>query len=132
MKNILCWLCILMFAALLGGCDLDPFNSGCRNLSNTTYSLCRVGDGKVFYLEPINNPPEGGGLLHGAVRSIWWNGTVIVAWRQSTFRGDPDGLMIVDVARGKVSGPVSKKVILRKYPLAKLRASSMVWKNLPK
>lgn len=115
----------------LSGCDADLFNSGCRAIGSSGYSLCRNQDGPtVFYLEPNNQSPSGGGVLEGTVQSIGWSDNVIVARRQSTFRGDVDGLMVVDIASKKVDGPISQDVVAKTYPLITLGTASDVWKKL--
>ncbi|WP_134984153.1 hypothetical protein [Xanthomonas axonopodis] len=115
----------------LSGCDTDFFKSDCRAIGDSNYSLCRNQDGHtVFYLEPAHQSPSGGGVLDGTVKSIGWNDKVIVASRQSTFRGDPDGLMVIDIASKKIDGPLDKDAVKTSYPSIKLSEASDVWKAL--
>lgn len=72
------------------------------------YLLERWEDGKTFYLwAPGDSRHEGGGAIDGTVQRIAWNNELIVAERYSTFRGDPDGWMAIDVKSHKVAGPLS-------------------------
>jgi len=131
MKILISVLKILIVSIILSGCSIDLFNSGCRALKGSGYSLCRSDDEKaLFYLEPNHQPPFGGGILAGTVQSIAWNDRVIVANRHSTFRGDPDGLMIVDIVTGKVDGPFNQEIVAKKYPSIKLSDPADVWKTL--
>lgn len=122
---------LALLACVLTGCDTDLFNSGCRTIDDSGYSLCRNVDGPVaFYLEPNHQAPSGGGILDGTVQSIGWNNKVIVASRQSTFRGDPDGLMIVDLASKKINGPVDKSIVTKMYPSIRMASASDAWSRL--
>lgn len=123
-------LAVLLVIAL-SGCDTDLFNSGCRAIGDSGYSLCRNDDGStVFYLEPNHQAPSGGGVLDGTVQSIGWNDKVIVARRQSTFRGDADGLMVVDIPNKNVTGPIDQVLVMKRYPLIQLANASDAWKTL--
>lgn len=129
MKKLLLLSALLMIA--LSGCDVDLFNSGCRSIGDSGYSLCRSEDGPtVFYLEPNHQAPSGGGVLDGTVQSIGWNDKVIVASRQSTFRGDPDGLMVVDIASRKIDGPADRSLVMKTYPSVKLTSAADIWSRL--
>jgi len=61
----------------------------------------------AFYLWAPDSRHEGGGAIDGTVQRIAWNDEVIVAERYSTFRGDPDGWMEIDIRSRKVAGPLS-------------------------
>jgi hypothetical protein len=129
MKRLLALSSVLMIA--LSGCDTDFFNSGCRALGDSGYSLCRNDDGPtVFYLEPNHQAPSGGGVLDGTVESIGWSDKVIVASRRSTFRGDPDGLIVVDIVSKKIVGPIDPSVVTKMYPAIKLTKASDAWSGL--
>lgn len=118
-------------AAALTGCDTEFFNSGCRDIGDTGYSLCRNEDGPtVFYLEPNDQSPSGGGVLNGTVESIGWSDKTIVASRHSTFRGDRDGLMIVDIASKKIYGPIDQSVATKDYRAIKLTSAADAWAQL--
>jgi hypothetical protein len=129
MKRLLILSAVLVVA--LSGCDTDLFNSGCREIGDSGYSLCRNDNGPtVFYLEPNHQEPSGGGVLDGTVQSIGWDDKVIVASRQSTFRGDPDGLMVVDIASKKVDGPIDPSVVAKMHPTIKLSKAPDAWSGL--
>lgn len=116
---------------VLVGCDADVFDSNCRQIASSGYSLCRDDNGTtVFYLEPNRHAPSGGGVLEGTVDSIGWDDKVIVAARRATFRGDPDGLMVVDLAGKKVEGPFDQSRIAAKYPQIKLVEAANAWSGL--
>jgi hypothetical protein len=109
--------------AALTGCGRDLRLPG-------GYLLERWEDGKTFYLwAPGDSKREGGGAIEGTVKRIAWNDELIVAERYSTFRGDPDGWMAIDVKSHKVSGPLSNAEfsdIQAKYHFAK-RSASDIW-----
>jgi hypothetical protein len=129
MKRLLISIAVLMVA--LSGCDIDLFNLGCREIGSSGYSLCRSDDGAtVFYLEPNHQAPSGGGVLDGTVQSIGWNDKVIVASRQATFRGDPDGLMVVDLASKQIAGPLDPSAVAKTYPTIRLAKASDTWEAL--
>ena len=129
MKNVL--VAPMLFALALSGCDTDVFNSDCRAIGDSDFSLCRNQDGPlVFYLEPAHQPPSGGGLLNGTVQAIGWDAKVVLASRKATFRGDEDGLMILDIASRKVEGPADKDDVLNRYPSIKLSSANDAWKAL--
>lgn len=102
------------------GCDLNPFNVGCKQI-NPGYSLCRTDDQSTYLVMKSGEQPEGGGVLEGVVVQIGWNDRYIVAWRYATFRGDPDGWMLIDAATQQVTGPVSEN-----------EAMALLAKNFPK
>jgi hypothetical protein len=51
---------------------------------------------------------DGVGVLEGTLESIGWNQSAIVAWRSSCC-GAGDGFMIIDVASGRIEGPLSRE-----------------------
>jgi hypothetical protein len=123
-------ICVMLMAAL-SGCDTDLFNAGCRAIGNSGYSLCRDDNGPVvFYLEPDHQARSGGGVIDGTVQSIGWDNKVIVASRESTFRGDPDGLMVVDLASKKVHGPIDPSGVVKLYPTIRLEKAANAWVSL--
>jgi hypothetical protein len=71
-----------------------------------------------------------GGILDGTVQSIGWGDKVIVASRQSTFRGDPDGLMVVNLASKKIDGPIDPSEVAKMYPTIKLGKAWDAWSGL--
>jgi hypothetical protein len=66
-------------------------------------------DGNTYYLNKKGHKGSGsgGGLLDGTVQRIGWSQRYIVAKRYSTFRGDPDGWMVIDLQSGEITGPFS-------------------------
>jgi hypothetical protein len=77
---------------------------GCSDTKSLpgNYKLERWEDNKTYYLLGPSKQSEdskGGGLIDGTVIRLAWNGEIIGAERHSTFRGDPDGWMIIDQTR---------------------------------
>ena len=121
----------ILLALALSACDVDLLNSNCRPIGESGYALCREENGAVlFYIEPAGQPASEGGLLEGTVRSIGWNGQVIVADRKAMFGGDPDGLMVLDIANKKVSGPFDQAAVARQYPSIKPTGAGDAWEAL--
>ena len=108
---------------------------GCTDTKSLpgSYKLERLGDNKTYYLlGPSQQDGEGGGLIDGTVLRLAWNDVVIGAERLSTFRGDPDGWMIIDIKSGKISGPISKlefEIFLTKYQL-QVKEVDQAWNEL--
>lgn len=121
---------VVVACVMLSGCDIDPFNAGCRDIADTGYALCVWEDDKTYYLAAAGERVAGGGVLEGTVQSIGWNTNVIVASRHATFGGDPDGLMVVDLKSNALSGPFDAKEILRRYPTIDLAAPDKAWAGL--
>ena len=99
------------------------------------YRLERWEDGKTYYLlGPPNQTGDvgGGGLIGGLVDRMAWDGEIICAERYATFRGDPDGWMIVDIKSGKISGPVSKLEFdaVRIRRRLEVKEASVAWDEL--
>jgi hypothetical protein len=118
-------------SATLAACGDGNFGSDCRSIAGSGYSLCRDANGStVYYIEPAGEYPSDGGVVHGTVKMIGWSDSVIVASRISTFRGDPDGYMVIDLATKKVEGPFTDGEILQKLPNIELQDASKVWLSL--
>lgn len=87
---------------------------GCSDTKSLpgNYRLERWEDGETYYLlgpsKMFSEDVSGGGLIEGVVVRMAWDGEIIGAERYATFRGAPDGWMIIDIKSGKISGPVSK------------------------
>jgi hypothetical protein len=109
---------------------VDLFNLGCRDIGQSGYALCQGEDKSLYYLQRSGDAISGGGVLDGTVETIGWDSSSIIARRHSTFRGDPDGLMVLDIRSGRVSGPVDPKDIERAYPPVKQQSASVAWSNL--
>jgi hypothetical protein len=123
-------LCLLQIS-VLAGCTTDIFNSSCRKIAKSGYSLCRNSDGpQVFYLEPNHQEASGGGVLDGVVQTIGWDEKVIIASRKATFSGDPDGLMVVDLSNKKIYGPTTPSALAKMYPNIRLIKASDAWESL--
>lgn len=120
----------LALPVLLSGCNVDLFNLGCRDIGQSGYALCQGEDKSLYYLQRSGDAISGGGLLEGTVKTIGWNGTSIIASRYSTFRGDPDGLMVLDIPSGHLSGPVNPRDIEREYPSIEQQSASLAWAGL--
>ncbi|TFW26998.1 hypothetical protein [Duganella callida] len=108
---------------------------GCSDTKSLpgNYKLERWEDNKTYYLlGPSTQDAKGGGLIDGTVLRIAWSDEVIFAERLSTFRGDPDGWMLIDIKSGKVSGPISESecdIFLKKYHL-QVKEVGQAWNEL--
>jgi hypothetical protein len=91
--------------------------------------LERAEDGTYQIVTPDHE--DGGGVLEGTVEELAWSSELILARRHSTFRGDPDGWMVIDVATGAVRGPLSKEELQADPKLSKMTPESPanVWKR---
>jgi hypothetical protein len=108
----------LVCVFLLMSCDQDPLRLSYRKVAGT-YDLHRWEDGKIYYLEEKGaENKNGGGVLDGVVEQIGWNNDYIIAKRRSTFGGDPNGWMVLDVNKKTIKGPFTDEMI-EKIPEAK-------------
>lgn len=87
------------------------------------YYLQRWEDGKTYYIEKKGKSEkgeQGGGVINGTVEQIGWNADYILVRRRSTFRGDPDGWMVLQVkGRSEVmKGPYNDEA-MRQLPEGK-------------
>lgn len=96
---------IVVCVTAIVSCDQDPFRTSYRRVAGDYY-LHRWEDGKTYYLEDKTRPKTGGGVLDGVVEDIAWSENIILAKRRSTFGGDPDGWMVVNVKDKTIKGPV--------------------------
>jgi hypothetical protein len=71
------------------------------------YRLVQWEDGKTYYIGKRGEKLQGGGVAGGTIERLGWDDRYIVAWRHSTFQGDPDGWMVIDTRENGVSGPWS-------------------------
>jgi len=78
------------------------------------YLLVQWEDGKSYYIGERGEKLQGGGVAGGTVERLGWDDRYIVAWRHSTFRGDPDGWMVIDTREHQVSGAWSDEELLRR------------------
>ena len=118
----------LLFLFIASGCDLNLLNSGCRPI-NEKYSLCQNED-RTYIIMQSSEQPEAGGVLEGQVLKIGWNDQYIVASRYSTFRGDPDGWMLIDIRIQKVVGPVGESAAKPLLGSAPLKDAATAWADL--
>lgn len=90
-------------------------------------------DGITFYLNaPGNTEQNGGGALEGTVQYIAWNKEIIAAKRYATFRGDPDGWMIINVKTKEISGLLSEAQFseLRSKTNLQVKTAGEAWSAL--
>ena len=98
-------------ALLMIGCDQDLFHLSYRKIAGDYY-LHRWEDDKTYYLEDrTRDKQDGGGAIGGVVVQLGWNDGFILVKRHSTFAGDPDGWMIVDVKKKTIQGPYTAEEI---------------------
>jgi hypothetical protein len=105
---------------------------GCSQSSRRVegpYRLEQFESGK-FYLEKAGAPETGGGCIEGTVEQIGWTSGFIFAKRYSTYRGDPDGWMIIDVAKQSIVGPITDPDFRQKYPSVQTLSPEEAWKKL--
>jgi hypothetical protein len=114
-------LVLLLFAAV--GCDQSQ-----RKVAGP-YRLERFESGK-FYLEKAGVPESGGGCIEGTVEQIGWTNGFIFARRYATYRGDPDGWMVIDVTKQSVIGPLPEAEFRQKYPGVQTLPPEDAWKKL--
>jgi len=108
--------------------DQDPLNLSQRKVAGR-YMLERFESGK-FYLQKKGTNQDGGGCIDGTVEAIGWTNGVIFAKRYATFRGDPDGWMIIDVNKQSMIGPLSEADFRQKYPSVFAMPPEDAWKKL--
>jgi hypothetical protein len=113
---------------VVGCIDQDPFGFNRKSLVGS-YSLERAEDGSYRVVVP--GQEDGGGVLEGTVEELAWSSDVILARRRATFRGDPDGWMVIEVATGVIRGPLSGDEVRADPKLAKMAPEdpTNVWKR---
>ena len=97
------------------------------------FELLKWEDGKTFYLTgPGGKNQDGGGAIQGTVLELAWTGEVVAAKRYATFRGDPDGWMIIDTKTKQVSGPVPEEqfLALKAKHRLQVRSAADAWEML--
>jgi hypothetical protein len=120
---------ILLVAFCLVGCDLDPFNLNQRRVRGP-FILQRF-ETQLYYIHKEGEElAVGGGYLEGTVQEIGWTDSLVFARRYSTFRGDPDGWMILDVKGQSMSGPLSDAAFRERYPGVKTYSPQDAWEKL--
>lgn len=108
--------------------DQDPFNLSQRKVIGP-YKLEQFESGK-YYLRKSGAEDNGGGCIEGTVERIGWTKDFIFAERHSTYRGDPDGWMIIDTRNGSISGPLPENEFKKRYPGVQPLTSQEAWKKL--
>ncbi len=105
---------------------------GCNQSQRTVAGPYRLElfEGGKFYLEKAGAPATGGGCIEGTVEQIGWTNGFIFAKRYSTYRGDPDGWMIIDISKQSVTGPLSEAEFRQKYPGVQTLSPEDAWKHL--
>lgn len=124
--RIVAFMMLLLCAA---GCmDQDPLNLSQRKVAGP-YMLERFEGGK-FYLQKKGTNQDGGGFIEGTVEEIGWTNGFIFAKRYATFRGDPDGWMIIDVAKQSIAGPLTDAEFKQRYSGVQTFLPEDAWKKL--
>jgi hypothetical protein len=83
-----------------------------------------------FYLQKAGAEETGGGSIQGTVEEIGWTNGFIFARRYATYRGDPDGWMIINVTKQSITGPLSEPEFRKKYPGVQTLSPEVAWKKL--
>jgi hypothetical protein len=119
---------IILLLCAAGCMDQDPLTLSQRKVAGR-YMLERFESGK-FYLQKKGINQDGGGCVDGTVEAIGWTNGFIFAKRYATFRGDPDGWMIIDVSKQSMTGPLSEADFRQKYPSVLTMSPQDAWKKL--
>ena len=107
--------------------------SGCnpsQRKVDGAYRLERFDENGKFYLEKSGVEETGGGCIDGTVEEIGWTNGIIFAKRYATYRGDPDGWMVIDVAKQSMIGPLPEAEFRQKYPSVQTLSPEDAWKKL--
>ena len=119
-------------ASLASGCvDQDPLGLSRRTLIEP-YVL-EKSEGDIYYIQKSGSLQNGGGFLEGTVEEIGWTNGFIFARRSGLMRGDPanpDGWMIIDVTKGKLSGPINDSQFRSNHPLVTTYSAKIAWDKL--
>lgn len=121
-------LVLILLLCVLGCMDQDPLNLSQRKVAGR-YMLERFESGK-FYLERKGSEQGGGGCIEGTVEAIGWTNGFIFAKRYATFRGDPDGWMVIDTAKESMVGPLPEAEFRQKYLGVQTFSPEDAWKKL--
>lgn len=90
------------------------FDGGNKAKIAGNYYLHRWEGGTLFYIVDKWSEPNGGGLIEGTVQKVSWSEDYIFVKRKSTFGGDTNGWMIIDVYKSKIVGPFTDEEFERK------------------
>jgi hypothetical protein len=108
-----------------------PFGGPSRSLPGP-YELERSEGGDVYWINGPGGKTTAGGVLEGSVEQIGWSDKYIIAYRHSTFRGDPDGWMVIDVKSRRIVGPLGEAELKQNRELQPIHAVAVAeaWKRL--
>ena len=87
-------------------------------------------EGGLYYIQRSGHRKDGGGYLDGTVEYLGWTDKEIFVKRRSTWRGDPDGWMVIDFQSDTVRGPFSEEAFRGRYPKAIVVTPAEGWKRL--
>ena len=120
---------IFATAVVIVGCDQDPFGLNTRPVAGK-YQLERAESN--YFLIDDDHPDAVGGVVEGVVLSIGWDQQRILVERHSIFRGDPDGVMVIELADGKIRGPLRREDVAADPQLQgiKLLLPEDAWQSL--
>lgn len=121
-SNVRRCLALLLLLACATGCDSN------QRRVNGPYRL-ELFESK-FFLKQAGVEETGGGCIEGAVDEIGWANGFIFARRYATYRGDPDGWMIIDVNKRSMTGPISETEFREKHPDVLTLPPEQAWKKL--
>ena len=117
-------LVLMIILACLTGC------SPAQRTISGPYRLERFDENGKFYIEKAGGEKPGGGCIEGTVEEIGLTNGLIFAKRHSTYRGDPDGWMIIDVSKQSITGPLSDADFKERYPGVQTLAPENLWRRL--
>jgi hypothetical protein len=103
----------ILLAAMVMMCGCLAFGPKSKDLPGD-YRLVQWEDGNSYYIGKRGEKLQGGGVAGGTIERLGWNDRYIVAWRHSTFQGDPDGWMVIDTRENRVSGPWSDEDLTKR------------------
>lgn len=106
---------ILSCTLLIAACDQDPFHQSYRKIGGSYY-LHRWEDGKTYYIEQKaddSKQDQGGGIINGTVEKVGWNADYIIVLRKSTYGGDTNGWMFINIKTAEIRGPFDQEAIER-------------------
>ncbi len=100
-------LCLLLSIALLQGCvDSDPFGFNKKRITDN-YTLLCFPESMRYTVEKKGSDMLGG-VFEGNVSRIGWDEKQLFVDVVKNYRGDRDGLYVLEFSNGFVRGPVSE------------------------
>jgi hypothetical protein len=95
---------IMVVALVVSACmDQDPFRLSERSVAGG-YRLLQWEDGTYYLVD--QDHPDGGGVVEGTVIRIGWNSETILVERRALAAIDKNGLMVIDVNKRTIQGPL--------------------------